>query len=635
MASLIELVPLLLLLTLIPATESFNDTEALLQFKALTDSHGILAKNWSSADACTGKWQGITCKNGRVFFISLSGLDLRGPIDPLSSLGQLRVLDLQGNRLNGSLNPLSNCLNLKLLYLASNDFSGLIPAEIAGLKRLVRLDASDNNLRGSIPLGIRNLTRLVTLRLQNNILSGPLPDLSFLRDFNVSNNELSGEVPRQLLEKFPASAFAGNAGLCGRTPFPACSIPPPVAVVVPSNPSSDPGSSPPEETRTKTRALSTGAVVAIVVGDAAVLILITLVFLVYYWKKYVREAEVAGKAATDKMDFSGGAQTPEMERSKLVFFDRKKQFELEDLLRASAEMLGKGSFGTAYKAVLDDGCVVAVKRLKDVNPSGKKEFDQHMELIGKLRHPHIVRLRAYYYAKEEKLLVYDYLPNGSLYSLLHGNRGPGRTPLDWTTRISLVLGAARGLAYIHEEYGSLKIPHGNIKSSNILLDKNGVACISDFGLALLLNPSHIHASSRYVGYRAPEQAETKKLSQKADVYSFGVLLLEVLTGKAPMHYHSQEEGVDLPKWVQSIVREEWTAEVFDLELMRYKNIEEEMVSMLQIALSCVSQSSEQRPKMSEVVKLIEDIRVEQSPLGEWDESHSVSPSASEDVVTSY
>jgi len=114
------------------------------------------------------------------------------------------------------------------------------------------------------------------------------------------------------------------------------------------------------------------------------------------------------------------------------------------------------------------------------------------------------------------------------------------------------------------------------------------------------------------------------------VYSFCVLLLEVLTGKAPMHYHSQEEGVDLPKWVQSIVPEEWTA-----ELMRYKNIEEEMISMLQIALSCVSQSPEQRPKMNEVVKLIEDIRVDQSPLGEWEQSHSVSPSASEDVVTSY
>ncbi|KAH9321792.1 hypothetical protein KI387_016431 [Taxus chinensis] len=613
---------------------SLNDTEALLQFKALTDSHQILSQNWTTNDACRDNWQGITCENGRVFFISLSNYGLRGgPVDPLGRLDQLRLLDLQFNRLNGSLDALSPCSNLKLVYLGSNEFSGSIPTDFPSLKRLLRLDLSNNNLHGQIPVGFRNLTRLLTLKLQNNLLTGPVPDLSFLTVYNVSNNQLSGEVTRNLLQKFSASAFTGNAGLCAKSaPFPPC------ADLVPSNPSSnpnpnpnpDPGSIPAAKKSSKN--LSTGAIVAIVVGDAAVLILIAFIFVVYYWRKYAREARLNRKSGVEKMDFSGGG-TPEMERSKLVFFDRRKQFELEDLLRASAEMLGKGSFGTAYKAVLDDGCVVAVKRLKDVSPLPRKEFEQHMEMIGKLRHPNIVRLRAYYYAKEEKLLVYDYLPNGSLYSLLHGNRGPGRTPLDWTTRISLVLGAARGLAYIHEEYGSLRIPHGNIKSSNILLDKNGNACISDFGLALLLNYPHV--STRLAGYRAPEQTETKKLSQKADVYSFGVLLLEILTGKAPVHYHSQDEGVDLPKWVQSIVREEWTAEVFDLELMRYKNIEEEMVSMLQIALTCVSQLPDQRPKMSEVVKMIEDIRVEQSPHGEWDESHSASPSISEDVVTSY
>lgn len=112
--------------------------------------------------------------------------------------------------------------------------------------------------------------------------------------------------------------------------------------------------------------------------------------------------------------------TAETDRSKLVFFDRRSQFELEDLLRASAEMLGKGSLGTVYRAVLDDGCTVAVKRLKDANPCARKEFEQYMDVIGKLKHPNIVRLRAFYYAKEEKLLVYDYLPNGSLHSLLHG-----------------------------------------------------------------------------------------------------------------------------------------------------------------------------------------------------------------------
>lgn len=167
-----------------------------------------------------------------------------------------------------------------------------------------------------------------------------------------------------------------------------------------------------------------------------------------------------------------------------------------------------------------------------------------------------------------------------------------------------------------------------MKSSNVLLDKNGNACISDFGLSLLLNP--VHAIARLGGYKAPEQDEMKRLSQKADVYSFGVVLLEVLTGKEPSRGRSEEEVVamDLPRWVQSVVRDEWTAEVFDQELLRYKNIEEEMVSMLHIAMACVVAQPEKRPTMGEVVKMIEEIRVEVSPLGEdYDESrNSLSPS---------
>lgn len=216
--------------------------------------------------------------------------------------------------------------------------------------------------------------------------------------------------------------------------------------------------------------------------------------------------------------------------------------------------------------------------------------------------------------------------------IVTGNRGPGRVPLDWTTRIGLILGAARGLERIHEEYAASRIPHGNVKSSNVLLDKNGNACISDFGLSLLLNP--VHAVARLGGYKAPEQDEMKKLSQKADVYSFGVVLLEVLTGREPSRHPSpgrveaEAEAMDLPRWVQSVVRDEWTAEVFDQELLRYKNIEEEMVSTLHVAMACVVAQPEKRPSMSQVVKMIEDIRVEVSPLGEdYDESrNSLSPS---------
>lgn len=184
-----------------------------------------------------------------------------------------------------------------------------------------------------------------------------------------------------------------------------------------------------------------------------------------------------------------------------------------------------------------------------------------------------------------------------------GNRGAGRTPLNWEARSGIALGAARGIAYIHSR-GSAS-SHGNIKSSNILLTKSYEARVSDFGLAHLVGPTA--TPNRVAGYRAPEVTDARKVSQKADVYSFGVLLLELLTGKAPTHALLNEEGVDLPRWVQSVVREEWTAEVFDLELLRYQNVEEEMVQLLQLALDCAAQYPDKRPSMLDVTSRIEEL----------------------------
>lgn len=175
--------------------------------------------------------------------------------------------------------------------------------------------------------------------------------------------------------------------------------------------------------------------------------------------------------------------------------------------------------------------------------------------------------------------------------------------MNWETRSSIALGAAHGIAYLHS-HGPMS-SHGNIKSSNILLTRTYEARVSDFGLAYLATP--IFTPNRVAGYCAPEVTDTRKVSQKADVYSFGVLLLELLTGKPPTNSQLNEEGVDLPKWVLSVVRNEWSAEVFDVELLRYQNVEEEMVELLQLALECTAQHPEKRPFMTQVTSRIEEL----------------------------
>ncbi|KAB1209195.1 hypothetical protein CJ030_MR6G015621 [Morella rubra] len=596
-------------------SEPIQDKQALLAFLSRTRHANRVQWN-SSGSACD--WVGVECDGNRsyVYSLRLPGVGLVGPIpaNTLGRLSQLRVLSLRSNRLSGEIpSDFSNLTLLRSLYLQGNELSGEFPSSLTQLTRLTRLDLSSNNFTGPIPFSVNNLTRLTGLLLENNGFSGTLPSITAdLVNFNVSNNMLNGSIP-PTLQKFSASAFAGNLDLCGK-PLPPCIPFFPSPAPSPSvNPSPIPVSK-------KSKKLSTGAIVGIAVGSAVVFLLL-LIFLVVCLKKRQRRQEpkpqkppvttrsVAAEAGTSssKDDITGASI--ETERNKLVFFDGGVySFDLEDLLRASAEVLGKGSVGTSYKAVLEEGTTVVVKRLKDVVVT-KKEFEMQMEVLGKIKHENAVPLRAFYYSKDEKLLVYDYMPAGSLSALLHGSRGSGRTPLDWDNRMRIALGAARGMAHLHV---SGKVVHGNVKSSNILLRPDHDACVSDFGLNPLFGTST--PPNRVAGYRAPEVVETRKVTFKSDVYSFGVLLLELLTGKAPNQASLGEEGIDLPRWVQSVVREEWTAEVFDVELMRYHNIEEEMVQLLQIAMACVSTVPDQRPAMQEVVRMIEDMN-----RGETDE----------------
>lgn len=592
-------------------SEPTQDRQALLAFLSSTPHESRLS--WDpNASACT--WVGVNCDSTRsyVYSLRLPAVGLVGPIRPntIGNLTRLRVLSLRSNSLSGSLPvDFSNLGLLRGLYLQNNRLSGEFPPSLPGLTRLTRLDLSRNNLSGSIPFSLNNLSLLSGLFLQYNNFDGNLPSIgqTSLADFNVSYNRLNGSIPATL-RKFDASAFAGNIDLCGG-PLKPCSP------FFPS-PSPSPELVPPVSKKSRRR-LSTAAIVGIAVGAAVFLLLLLLIlFLCLRRSKEERGektqkvppavgARAIGEAGTSSsIEASGvsGEGGVGAERNKLIFFENGGySFDLEDLLRASAEVLGKGSVGTSYKAVLEEGTTVVVKRLKDV-AVGKREFEAQMEALGKIKSEYIVPLRAYYFSKDEKLLVSDFMPAGSLSALLHGSRGSGRTPLDWDNRIRIALSTARGLAHLH---AVAKVVHGNIKASNILLRSEHDGCLSDFGLNQLFGSST--PPNRVAGYRAPEVLETRKVTFKSDIYSFGVLILELLTGKSPNQASLGEEGIDLPRWVQSVVREEWTAEVFDVELMRYQNIEEEMVQLLQIGMSCVSTVPDQRPSMPDVVRMIEDI----------------------------
>ncbi|XP_073295978.1 probable inactive receptor kinase At2g26730 [Primulina huaijiensis] len=297
-----------------------------------------------------------------------------------------------------------------------------------------------------------------------------------------------------------------------------------------------------------------------------------------------------------KTDISHASTETAMVSSSLIVLTSPEVngLKFENLLKAPAELLGRGSHGSVYKVACGpQGTSLAVKRIKDWAISSN-DFKQRMRRLNQVKHPHVLPVIAFYSSRQEKLLVYEYQQNGSLFRLIHDDGNHSRQQFDWSSRLTVAAAIADALAFVHDELKNDRIPHGNLKSSNILLNNNMEPCISEYGLMLV---------DQQVSDTTRGHEEGNYMLFKADTYAFGVILLELLTGR-----HLLNNGIDLASWVLAVVREEWTVEVFDRNLVREGASEERMVNMLQVAIKCVNKSPEARPSMNQVALMISMIR---------------------------
>ncbi|RLM65892.1 LRR receptor-like serine/threonine-protein kinase RCH1 [Panicum miliaceum] len=536
--------------------------------------------------------------------------------DAFGNLETLSRLVLCGNSLSGPIPPvLGQCRNLELLDLSDNNLTGNIPDELCGIDGLdIALNLSRNGLTGPIPAKISALSKLSVLDLSYNALDGslaPLAGLDNLVTLNVSNNNFSGYLPdTKLFRQLSASSLAGNAGLCtkgGDVCF----------VSIDAN--GHPVMNTAEEAQRVHRLKLVTATVAMVLGMIGILRARRMGF----------SGGKSGGGGGGSDSESGGELSWPWQFTAF----QKLSFSVEQVVRnlVDANIIGKGCSGVVYRVSLDTGEVIAVKKLwpasthaaacKDDGTSGRvrDSFSAEVRTLGTIRHKNIVRFLGCCWNKTTRLLMYDYMANGSLGAVLHERRGGGGAQLEWDVRYRIVLGAAQGLAYLHHDCVP-PIVHRDIKANNILIGLDFEAYIADFGLAKLVEDGDFGRSSNTVagsyGYIAPEYGYMMKITEKSDVYSYGVVVLEVLTGKQPID-PTIPDGLHVVDWVRRRSRDR--AGVLDPALQGRSTAEvEEMLQVMGVALLCVSLTPDDRPTMKDVAAMLKEIRLEREDVANVD-----------------
>ncbi|CAN1345265.1 Probably inactive leucine-rich repeat receptor-like protein kinase At5g48380 [Linum perenne] len=480
------------------------------------------------------------------FICKFTGVDCWHPDE--SKVLNIRLADmgLKGQFPRG----LKNCTSITGLDLSSNELSGPIPDDIDLLIGFVTsLDLSSNAFSGPIPTNLSNCSYLNVLNLDHNRLTGQIPgeisNLGRIKTFNVANNLLSGPLPRFHNATIPPENYANNPGLCGGLNLDPCIV----------------------DGSKKTKN-------GIIIG-----------------------ATIAGVTVS-------------------MFEKSVSKMKLNDLMKATNNfhkdnIIGSGRTGTMYKAVLEDGTALMVKRLQDSQRS-EQEFLSEMNTLGSVKHSNLLPLLGFCIASKERLVVYENMENGSLYVNLHGE-DEDRKPLEWSVRLKIAIRAAKGFAWLHHNCNP-RILHRNISSKCIMLDAKFEPRISDFGLARLMNPIDTHLSTFVngefgdLGYVAPEYARTLRATPKGDVYSFGIVLLELVTSEKPTQVSRAPEDFrgNLVDWVKLLSSKSKLRDAMDKSLLG-KGVDSEVFQVLKVACNCVGEAPKERPTMFEVYQLLRAI----------------------------
>lgn len=543
---------------------------------SLEDPFNYLNSSWNFNNDTEGficKFTGVECwhpDENRVLNLRLTDMGLKGRFP----------------------RGIKNCSSMTGLDLSSNKLYGPLPDDISKLVGfLTTLDLSSNNFSGSIPDNLGNCTYLNTLKLDHNRFSGRIPpqlgQLGRLKSFSVSNNFLSGPIPHFVNLTLSADSVINNQGLCGY-PLDPC-----------------------KETSNGPR---TGVITGAAVGGVTFAASVVGIGMFFYF----RRVSMRKKKDDDPEGNKWAKSLTGTKGIKVSLFEKSiTKMRLSDLMKATSSfsknnIIGSGRTGTTYKALLEDGTSLMVKRLQDSQHS-EKEFMAEMATLGSVKHRNLVPLLGFCMAKKERLLVYKDMPNGSLYDLLHPADDTGKS-VDWPLRLKIAIGAARGFAWLHHNCNP-RIIHRNISSKCILLDADFEPKISDFGLARLMNPIDTHLSTFVngefgdLGYVAPEYTRTLVATPKGDVYSFGTVLLELVTGERPTNVAKAPETFkgNLVEWITHLSSSGQLQDGIDKSLVG-KGIDNELFQFLKVACNCVLPTiPKERPTMFEVYQFLRAI----------------------------